>query len=121
MASLQPCALGRLAPESATGKLTLYRGEGYAFHSYLRPDGWTFSIVDAEASEVLRVEAKPKGQKEPRLKDALFTLSKLESDFSGFVDVLEQQEESTDDSPPDHWYPDIEGKIDDDELDDYML
>jgi len=81
---------GLLAPKSLDGKL-MYRGGGYCFHSFMRPVGWRPS---AEAGEDIRIEAKPKSKKEPRLKDAMFTLEACKIDFSGYVDSRDYQPDS---------------------------
>jgi len=77
---------GRIAATAAIGNLTVYRGEGYCFHSLLRPDGFKHP-EGANADSTLRVEAKPKTRKEPRLKDALHTLAMLSSTIDGFKQI----------------------------------
>ena len=52
-----------------------YRGEGYCFHSALHPQN--VQIPEVGNAESFRVEAKPRGAKEPKLKDAVFTLKAL--------------------------------------------
>ena len=79
-------AAGRIAPVAARGNLTEYRGEGYCYHSLLRPVDW--SVLGApNESEPLTVEAKPRTSHEPRLKDAIFTLAELPSDQMGFIRI----------------------------------
>jgi hypothetical protein len=68
------------------GKLTEYRGEGYCYHSLLRPVAWTVPGASNEVAP-LTVEAKPRTGREPRLKDAIFTLAELPSDVTGFTRI----------------------------------
>lgn len=74
---------GRIQPVAVHGELTVYIGEGHCFHSLLRPEGW--EPTPEQTKERVTVEAKPKGKKEPRLKDAELTLEALPRDKAGFV------------------------------------
>lgn len=65
---------GRLQAVGRHGVLTVYRGEGYCFHSLLRPKE---SLLPEVGTEPLTVEAKPKESDEPRLTDACQTLEQL--------------------------------------------
>ena len=65
---------GRVQAVGTHGCLTVYRGGGYCFHSLLRPKG---AVLPDTGNEPLTVEAKPKNVDEPRLKDAIHTLSEL--------------------------------------------
>lgn len=73
---------GRLNAEGVHGVLTVYRGEGYCFHSLLRPVGAVLAELEfaANASGCLYVEQKPKSAREPRLKDSIATLEALSKD-----------------------------------------
>lgn len=74
--------LGRISAVGIHGGFCVYRGEGYCFHSALKPiefDPPEGSVRD----DTLTVEAKPK-QKEPRLYDAEHTLSTIKSMQVGF-------------------------------------
>lgn len=75
---------GRLKAEGTHGVLTVYRGEGYCFHSLLRPVGLTLPALDFEANSAgcLYVEQKPKTAREPRLKDSIATLEALQKEES---------------------------------------
>ncbi len=64
------------------GSLTVYRGEGYCFHSPLRPENVNLETTSEEA---VFVEAKPRQATEMRLRDAVATLEQLACDFDGFV------------------------------------
>lgn len=64
------------------GSLTVYRGEGYCFHSPLRPENVT---LETASEEMVFVEAKPRKASEMRLRDAVATLEQIASDFSGFI------------------------------------
>lgn len=77
--------LGRIAYVGLAGGLAVYRGEGYCFHSTLIPEG--VELTEVDASDPIFVESKARTKDEPRLKDAVFTLEKLDPDFTGF-DVL---------------------------------
>jgi len=66
---------GRIVPVRFRGALTEYVGEGYCFHSYLRPIGIDGVASDDDAP--LRVDAKRKGSGEARLKDAMATIQAL--------------------------------------------
>lgn len=74
--------LGRIQYVGRNGGLALYRGEGYSFHSRLLPPGQSEEHDDGDASVFM--EAKPRGAKEARLKDAILTLELL-SDPDGFT------------------------------------
>ena len=74
---------GLIDVEKIHAKLILYRGGGYCFHSTLAPK--TVNIENAASDEPLRIEAKPRGAKEPRLKDAILTLSQLDDYTSQFT------------------------------------
>ena len=65
---------GRVRAVGTHGCLTVYRGEGYCFHSLLRPKG---VVLPEAGNDPLTVEAKPKATNEPRLKDAVHTLEQL--------------------------------------------
>jgi hypothetical protein len=65
---------GRVQAVGTHGRLTVYRGEGYCFHSLLRPKG---AVLPEVGNNPLTVEAKPKATDEPRLKDAVYTLEEL--------------------------------------------
>ena len=60
--------------ETQHGGLAVYRGDGYCFHSTLIPVG---VAIAAEDCERIFVEAKPKSVKEPKLRDAAYTLELL--------------------------------------------
>ncbi len=66
---------GRIAYEGTHGGFALYRGEGYCYHSTLSPADAVLPVEPLAAA--LRVEAKPRTAKEPRLKDAVATLEAL--------------------------------------------
>lgn len=72
---------GRLCAVATHGPLTVYRGEGYCFHSLLRPKFLSVPLPDlsteSSAGELIFVEAKPREAREPRLKDVVHTLSAL--------------------------------------------
>jgi len=79
--------LGRIAPMKVRGSLTEYRGEGYCFHSFLRPADMGPTLVDDDDSELI-VAAKKREADEPRLKDAIATievLPELDLTSAGFV------------------------------------
>ena len=76
--------LGRIQYLGQSGGLSIYRGEGYCFHSELVPAG---ESVEASDDAPIFVEAKPKGKKEPRLKDAIHTLEQLPHDLSSWNKV----------------------------------
>ena len=67
-----------------------YRGEGYCYHSKLHPKGVEVP-VDAD-NQPLRVEAKPREAKEPRLKDAIHTLESLPDVSDSFIRVVPEWE-----------------------------
>ena len=74
---------GLLRATGTHGPLTMYEGGGYRFHSLLHPVGVEVPVL---SEETLLVEAKPKGKREVRLKDAIFTLENLPGlDTTGFV------------------------------------
>jgi hypothetical protein len=78
---------GRLKAEGAHGVLTVYRGEGYCFHSLLRPLGIVLNALEFDANEAgcLYLEQKPKSAREPRLKDSVATLQGIpETELSDF-------------------------------------
>jgi hypothetical protein len=100
------------------GTLALYRGEGYCFHSRLLPPGQSEEHDDADAP--IFVEAKPKGSKEARLKDAVFTLEPLPTP-DGFTvlslpkysrtsvhDIWDDDEECWDDDWDDEYDEDLD-------------
>lgn len=62
--------------------LTVYRGEGYCFHSPLRPEN---VMLETTSEESVFVESKPRQSSEMRLMDAEATLEQLESDLNGFI------------------------------------
>lgn len=66
---------GRVQAVGTHGCLTIYRGEGYCFHSLLRPKD---AVLPEVGTDPLTVEAKPKATDEPRLKDAVHTLEELQ-------------------------------------------
>lgn len=66
---------GRIHPTKIHGCLCLYEGEGYSFHSTLKPVGCEVQ-VDANDSPII-VDAKPQGRKEPRQMDAIAMLKSL--------------------------------------------
>ncbi len=68
-------AEGRITPAGLHGSLVAYRGEGYCYHSYLKPPELPELPLISEA--ILTVEAKPRKAKEPRLCDAIATLTVL--------------------------------------------
>lgn len=72
---------GRLHLEGFNGNLALYRGEGYCFHSTLVP---LESEPEPTCQEPIFVEATPKGTREGRLKDAVYTLNALDANVEGF-------------------------------------
>ncbi len=65
---------GLLRATGTHGPLTYYEGGGYRFHSLLRPVHLQLPVL---GEETVQVEAKPKGKREVRLKDAEFTLDQL--------------------------------------------
>lgn len=65
---------GRVKAIGTHGCLTIYRGEGYCYHSLLRPKG---IVLPEVGNAPLIIEAKPKTTDEPRLKDAVHTLQEL--------------------------------------------
>lgn len=68
---------GLIHPVSTSSNLTVYRGDGYCFHSLLRPVEWVQPENQNTEDNPIFVEAKPKDPKEPRLKDAIATLEAL--------------------------------------------
>lgn len=72
---------GLIQATGTHGPLVYYEGGGYRFHSLLHPGGVELSML---SEETVRVEAKPKGEKESRLVDAEFTLVQLPADIAGF-------------------------------------
>jgi hypothetical protein len=73
---------GRVQAVGTHGCLAVYRGEGYCYHSLLHPKGTVLPELKTRGTtdtgnEPLTVEAKPRGTKEPRLKDACHTLEEL--------------------------------------------
>jgi len=76
---VEACRLGRLKAEGTHGVLTVYRGEGYCFHSLLRPLGPSLPALEFDANDAgcLFVEQKLKSAREPRLKDSIATLEAL--------------------------------------------
>lgn len=89
------------------GSLTVYRGEGYCFHSPLRPEN---VMLETTSEESVFVESKPRQSSEMRLMDAVATLEQLVSDFNGFI-------RHTISTPPkwqdQHWEDDEEEDEDD--------
>ena len=70
---------GRLACTFRHGALYLWQGEGYSFHSTLKPEGLDVPELPlSENEEHLFIEAKPKGAREPRVQDAIEKLEVLE-------------------------------------------
>jgi hypothetical protein len=107
---------GRIAAVATHGPLTVYRGEGYCYHSLLRPKGFV-SATDGE-QEPLTVEAKPRDTAEPRLCDALVTLSSLPAVDSKAFEVhrfppRSRGDDRSDDGGPDDWQ-----RMDEDDEDD---
>jgi hypothetical protein len=74
---------GLLQAEGFHGTLCIYRGNGYCFHSTLRPVGVSLPRI-REDDEPLFIEAKPRGSGEMKLKDAVTILRELPADFTGF-------------------------------------
>jgi hypothetical protein len=71
---------GRLQCIGQHGGLFLWQGEGYSFHSTVKPAGLELvELPMREGEEHLFVESKPKGVREPRIVDALRTLEALPS------------------------------------------
>jgi hypothetical protein len=69
---------GQLSCEYRHGNLFLWRGEGYSFHSTLKPTGLeVLEMALNDGQQHLFIEAKPKGAKEPRIADAVYTLEGL--------------------------------------------
>lgn len=78
-------AQGRIAPVDLHGRLCLYRGEGYCFHSRLVPS--ELEIANTDESPIL-IEAKLQSSREPKQRDAIAHLEALPRiDLSAF-DVL---------------------------------
>lgn len=73
---------GWLAAEQH-GELVLYSGMGYSFHSKLRPK----ELVISESSVIISNEAKPRGNNEPRIKDATATLNRLPDYRNQFLEI----------------------------------
>jgi hypothetical protein len=68
------------------GVLCLYRGEGYSFHSTLRPKDIE---VPAGTETFVFIDAKPQGSKEPKQRNAIALLSNLPNvDYAKF-DIAE--------------------------------
>ena len=59
----QAVRVGRIAAVEACGNLTLYRGEGYCYHSFLHPLHFAGPVQGG--IQKLIVEAKPKEAREP--------------------------------------------------------
>jgi hypothetical protein len=76
----------RIEAVEVRGAFTHYRGEGYSFHSYMRP---RFMILPELLPDAwpLKVKARPTEAGEPRLKDAMHTLELLPSGNDGFIDT----------------------------------
>lgn len=72
---------GWIAAEGVHGGLVAYRGSNYCFHSTLFPDQVT--LPTSEGTQLIFVEAKPRGSKDLRLCDAEATLLQLPAP-SGF-------------------------------------
>jgi hypothetical protein len=70
---------GRLVCTFRHGGLYLWQGEGYSFHSTLKPKSLDVPELPLQEGEAyLFVEAKPMGSKEPRLRDAIQKLETLQ-------------------------------------------
>jgi len=79
---------GRIVPVAMVGPLTVYRGEGYCYHSLLQPASWEPKEEQIAEGDPLRVEAKPKTSGEPLLRDAMATLAALPlPDGNDFVEM----------------------------------
>jgi hypothetical protein len=74
----------RLTFRGFHGRLAVYEGEGYSFHSRLVPAEINPPTAEELQSEPVYIDAYPKGTKESKLKDAEFTLAKLPSEPDGF-------------------------------------
>jgi len=87
---------GRVQAVAAFNDLTVYRGEGYYYHSFLRPIGYLGEV--ATTDKEIRVEAKPRGINEPRIKDAIFTLRSLDAkvDTSEFQCLKKERDDKDD-------------------------
>lgn len=77
---------GWLDTEGPHGAITVYRGDGFCFHSFLRPADHKIEHIDNKGS-VIFVESKPKTKKEMRLCDAIATLTQIGDSLDGFVRV----------------------------------
>ena len=87
---------GRIVPEAMVGPLTVYRGEGYCYHSLLQPTSWEPQEEEIAEGDPLRVEAKPKTSGEPLLRDAMATLAALPlPDGNDFVEMSFPEREPT--------------------------
>ena len=77
---------GRLQFAGMHGRLAVWRGEGYCFHSTLVPQDTGASPQLTDDDEHTFQDAAPREAKEARLKDAMFTLESLpaaaDSDFT---------------------------------------
>lgn len=67
---------GLLACEGKQGSSYIYQGNGYCFHSYLKPKDLDLATIIEISPEEVRVESKVKTEKY-RLKDAIYTLDVL--------------------------------------------
>jgi len=74
---------GKLAFVALHGRLAIYRGEGYCFHSTLVPKESELRENVADL-QIIFIESSPKEASEARLKDAIMTLSNLPDDETGF-------------------------------------
>lgn len=73
--------IGELLAVKTSGSFTVYRGQGYCFHSLLRPE----SVQLDNTEENVFVESKPRGSSEMKLKDAIATLEQIKDDTNGFI------------------------------------
>jgi hypothetical protein len=78
--------LGLLAPVRIHGQLAFYLGQGYSFHSALKPKGIELPTVENDAP--ITVDSKPQGSKEPRLCDAIALIEAIEASGSNAYERL---------------------------------
>jgi hypothetical protein len=78
-------AQGRIAPVDLHGRLCLYCGEGYCFHSRLVPS--ELEIATTDESPIL-IEAKPQSSRESKQRDAIAHLEALPRIDPSAFDVL---------------------------------
>lgn len=83
---------GRLRFSGTHGRLAIYTGEGYCFHSTLLP---IEAHAPAHDEPPVRQETAPRKSIEPRLKDAKFTLEMLPSP-EGFTSLSPPSVSTTD-------------------------